>query len=212
MHRRKKRLISNLLVGIFTAMSTDTAERILDTARRLIAERGYNAFSYADIAEVVQISKPSIHFHFPTKAVLVQKLLVIYRTTLRAKLAEASALLPDPIARLRAYAAYWESCIRDNSAPFCVCALLAAELPSLPAEVAAEVKGYFRDLAGWLAATLEDGAAQGMLTLRRGAVAEAESLMAGVHGAMLSARVYGDADVFAAIVGDAFERLKRVPA
>jgi TetR/AcrR family transcriptional repressor of nem operon len=189
-------------------MSTDTAERILDTTRRLIAERGYNAFSYADIAAVVKISKPSIHFHFATKGALVQKLLVLYRAALRDKLAEATTLLPDPLARLRAYTGYWESCIRDNSAPFCVCALLAAELPSLPEEVATEVKGYFRDLAAWLTATLEDGARQGKLALRRGAVAEAESLMAGVHGAMLSARVSGgDADLFAAIVGDAVERL-----
>lgn len=188
-------------------MSNDTAERILDTAQQLIGGRGYNAFSYADIAEVVKISKPSIHFHYATKAVLVQRLLQRYRATLREKLAEMPGFLPDPVARLRAYAAYWESCIRDNSAPFCVCALLAAELPSLPGEVAVEVKGYFRDLAGWLAATLEEGAAKGKLVLPRGAVLEAESLMACVHGAMLSARVYEDADLFAHVVGDAIGRL-----
>lgn len=189
-------------------MSTDTAERILDTAQRLMVTRGYNAFSYADIAEVVKVSKPSIHFHFATKALLVQKLLQRYRAAARAGLETASASLPDPVARLRAYAGYWEECIRNDSAPFCVCALLASELPSLPPEVAAEVRGYFRDLAAWLTATLEQGAVQGKLVLRRGAAADAESFMACVHGAMLSARVYGDVEVFSGVVGDAIARLR----
>lgn len=188
-------------------MSTDTAQRILDTAQHLIVQRGYHGFSYADIAEVVNVKKPSIHFHFATKAELVRQLLLRYREQVRGGLEGLSSALPDPLGRLRAYAGYWEECIRDDSSPFCLCALLAAELLSLPAEVAGEVKGHFRDLAVWLAGTLEKGEAEGKLLLPRGAVAEAEGFMASVHGAMLSARVYGEADVFASVVGDAIGRL-----
>ena len=188
-------------------MSSDTANRILDTAQHLIVTRGYNAFSYADIAEVVSISKPSIHFHFATKAELVRKLLQRYREQVKLSLEQVSAQLPDPLARLRAYAGYWENCIRENTAPFCLCAMLASELLSLPPEVAAEVKLYFGELAAWLTATLEQGAAQSQLRLPRGAAVEAESFMASAHGAMLSARVYGNADVFARIVGGAIGSL-----
>lgn len=189
-------------------MSTDTAQRILDTAQQLIVQRGgYNGFSYADIADVVKISKPSIHFHFPTKAELVRQLLLRYRDIVKTNLALVSASLPDPLTQLRAYASYWEDCIRNDKSPFCLCALLASELLSLPAEVAEEVKRYFRELDAWLRATLEKGAAQGQLVLARGAAHEAESFMASAHGAMLSARVYGDADVFARIVGDAIDSL-----
>jgi TetR/AcrR family transcriptional repressor of nem operon len=188
-------------------MSTDTAERILDTAQHLIVTRGYNAFSYADIAEVVNVSKPSIHFHFATKGELVRKLLVRYRDQAKTNLELASTQLPDPMARLRAYASYWENCIRNDSATFCLCALLASELLTLPTEVATEVKLYFRELAGWLKDTMEQGAANGQMVLPRGAAAEAESFMASAHGAMLSARVYGEADVFAGIVGGAIDRL-----
>jgi TetR/AcrR family transcriptional repressor of nem operon len=189
-------------------MSSDTANRILDTAQHLIVTRGYNAFSYADIAEVVSISKPSIHFHFATKAELVRQLLVRYREQVKLSLEQLSVQLPDPLAQLRAYAGHWENCIRENTAPFCLCAMLASELLSLPPEVAAEVKLYFGDLAAWLTDTLEQGAAQGQLRLPRGAAVEAESFMASAHGAMLSARVYGDADVFARIAGEAIDRLR----
>jgi TetR/AcrR family transcriptional repressor of nem operon len=189
-------------------MSSDTADRILDTAQQLIVAKGYNAFSYADIAEVVGISKPSIHFHFATKAALVHKLLERYRDTLKGSLEQLAQNVPDPLGQLQAYAGYWEHCIRDNSAPFCLCAMLASELLSLPPDVAGQVRLYFDDLAGWLAAVMEQGVAQGRLRLARGAVAEAESFMASVHGAMLSARVYGDADVFARIASDAIGRLQ----
>src|SRR5471032_2219658 len=74
-----------------TCMSNDTAQRILDSAQTLIVERGYKGFSYADIAEVVNVSKPSIHFHYATKAVLVQQLVLRYREGTMAKLGQLSA-------------------------------------------------------------------------------------------------------------------------
>nr|WP_223295482.1 TetR family transcriptional regulator [Granulicella mallensis] len=37
------------------------ADRIVKTAHDLIAECGYSAFSYADIAKSVVFRKPSIH-------------------------------------------------------------------------------------------------------------------------------------------------------
>jgi hypothetical protein len=49
---------------------------------------------------------------------------------------------------------------------------------------------------------------QGVLRLPRGSALEAKSLLAVVYGAMLIARVSGDAAAFAAVVGDAIVRLK----
>ena len=50
-----------------TAPSRGTANRILDVAERLVQLRGYNAFSYADVAKAVGIRKASLHYHFATK-------------------------------------------------------------------------------------------------------------------------------------------------
>ena len=74
--------------------------------------------------------------------------------------------------------------------PFCVCALLASELPALPPEVAVEVRAYFQFLSGWLTGVIERGAEQGTLTISAAPRVEAEAFMATVHGAMLSARAY----------------------
>jgi len=184
-----------------------TAEDILRCAHTLIVAGGYQGFSYADIGEKVGIRNASIHHHFPTKAGLVRTLVVRYRATVEAGIAQLEREVPDPVERLRAYTRYWETCIAEGTAPFCVCALLASQLPALPEEVAQEVRAHFRTLAGWLTTVLERGANQGRLRLTGPAATEADVFMATVHGAMLSARAYGEAGAFAAIASPLVERL-----
>jgi TetR/AcrR family transcriptional repressor of nem operon len=113
----------------------------------------------------------------------------------------------DPFEQLRFYAGYWEACIADASAPFCVCALLAGQLPVLPEEVGLEVRAHFRSLSAWLTSVLERGARRGQLQLMSTPRAEAEAFMAAVHGAMLSARAYGDPKIFGVVTGALLERL-----
>ncbi len=182
-----------------TELSPKAAE-IVACARALLAVGGYNSFSYADISAAVHISKASIHHHFPSKAELVRKLLVLYREESRLGLAGMEQQITDPAAQLRAYTGYWAACIRDGSSPFCVCAMLAAELPAIPAEVADEVRGHFQDLSAWLTTVLTRGSAKGVFALKTNPETEALRFMATVHGAMLSARAYGDPEIFANIV------------
>lgn len=186
---------------------SSTADEILHCARALIVAGGYNGFSYADIAGVVGIRKASIHHHFPGKVDLVRTLVANYRQEARAGFAALEQHHPDPADQLRAYAAYWAACIGDPTSAFCVCALLATQIPVLPPEIAAEVQAHFRALSAWLASVLERGAKQGSLAFSGTAQATAEGFMATVHGAMLSARAYGDEKAFGAIVEPLIERL-----
>ena len=188
-------------------MSNNTSQRILDSAQALMVERGYNAFSYADISEVVKVSKASIHFHYATKTVLAEEVVRRYRHGAIANLRQLSSHVQGAPGRLEAYAGYWENCIRAST-PLCMCALLAAEIMTLPDQVKSEVQLFFRDVEGWLASTLEDGVRQGTLRLSSSAAMEAKSLLATVYGAMLAARVFGDATAFGAVVSGAIGRLK----
>jgi TetR/AcrR family transcriptional repressor of nem operon len=173
----------------------------------LIVNGGYNGFSYADIADVVGIRKASIHHHFPTKADLVRTLVLRYREDAQSGVAALENSGGQPLDILRTYADHWAKCIEDASRPFCVCAMLASELPSLPPEVATEVTAFFRFLSRWLTAVMERGAVTGSLTLSSPPEVEAETFLACVHGAMLSARAYGRRDMFAAVLHPALQRL-----
>lgn len=177
------------------------ATRILDCTRSLITAGGYNAFSYADISADVGITKASIHHHFAKKSDLVTVLVRRYRVAAAEGLAALDAAVADPLARLQSYAAWWSACIADSSQPLCLCAMLGAELPVLPAEVAAEVRLHFTHLAGWLEAVMAAGQASGCLRLPASAAVQAQAFLATVHGAMLSARACGNPALFESIVG-----------
>ncbi|QHN03665.1 TetR/AcrR family transcriptional regulator [Granulicella sp. WH15] len=188
-------------------MRSETAEKILKTANTLIAERGYSAFSYADISEAVGIRKASIHHHFPTKAGLVVAVLKEHRQ----RLVEGTELLDreisDPLARIGAYMKHWEECIRNQTMPFCVAALMAAELPALPDEVQAEIRQHFTTLSQWLEKTLKAGVKMQVIKLQGSVATEAQILMAVVHGAMLSARASGAPAVFQTITKAALKQI-----
>ncbi|EFK56447.1 Bacterial regulatory proteins, tetR family [Sphingobacterium spiritivorum] len=51
-------------------MDMDTRSAILTLADKLIREKGFNAFSFSDIARQLNIRNASIHYHFPTKTAL----------------------------------------------------------------------------------------------------------------------------------------------
>ncbi len=184
-----------------------TADELLHCARSLIIAGGYNGFSYADISEVVGIRKASIHHHFPSKVDLVRTLLQRYRQEAEAGIAQLERHHPHPADQLRAYTGYWAQCIGDPTSAFCVCALLATQIPVLPPEIVAEVRAHFRSLSAWLTSVLERGASEGSLAFAGTARSEAEGFMAAVHGAMLSARAYGDIEVFTVVTEPLIERL-----
>lgn len=187
--------------------ATSTSDEIIRCARSLITAGGYSGFSYADIAGVVGIRKASIHHHFPTKVDLVRTLVQRYREEFEIGITAIERNCPDPTERLGAYIGYWQGCIGDPETAFCVCALLASEIPLLPPEIAQEIQTYFHAFSTWLASVLGQGAEQGSIVLNGTARSEAEIFMATVHGAMLSARAYGDTQVFTDITKALMERL-----
>ncbi|WP_077036337.1 TetR/AcrR family transcriptional regulator [Pelomonas sp. KK5] len=189
-----------------TELSPKAAEIVAHT-RSLLAAGGYNSFSYADLAERVGISKASIHHHFPSKAVLVQTVVQLYRQEAKTALQSLVGHFDDPLTELHAYADYWSSCIRSGESPFCICAMLATEMPSIPDEVAVEVRLHFRDLNDWLASLLKRGASRGQFHLLNSTAVSAKGFVALVHGAMLMARALDDPKAFASIVQPAILKL-----
>ncbi|WP_028222451.1 TetR/AcrR family transcriptional regulator [Paraburkholderia oxyphila] len=190
-----------------TATGDITANRIVAAGRQLIMRRGYSGFSYADIAEAIEIRKASIHHHFPAKTDLVIAVLDEWREALDADVEALQASGADAIAQLHAYIGHWERCIADDTAPFCVAGMLGAELPSLPEEVAQAVKMFFDTLTSWIERVLESGVKDGLIKLGSSARTEAATLVSVVYGAMLAARVQGNVALFKDVTESAVERL-----
>ncbi|MFC6644767.1 TetR/AcrR family transcriptional regulator [Granulicella cerasi] len=188
-------------------MEGDTAKRIIQVAHDLLAERGFSAFSFADIAEAVGIRKASIHHHFPTKTALVVTVLEQHRQRMEEGHAALDQHFASPAERLQKYVAHWEVCIRKQTEPICIAALLGAELPGLPEEVQAAVGEHFKCLRQWISKNLKLGTRQEIFKLQDSADIEAEMLMASVHGAMITARVNHSSTLFRQLTQSALRRI-----
>src|SRR3954451_23784911 len=146
-------------------MTTDdelpTAVRILDAAERMLQVRGYNGFSYGDVAEELGITRAALHYHFPGKAELGQALIARYATRFGAALDALDETAPDATAKLRGYAdLYREVLSRDR---MCLCGMLAAEYRTLPEPLQESVSAFFERNSGWLRAVVEQGTSEGSL-------------------------------------------------
>jgi TetR/AcrR family transcriptional repressor of nem operon len=188
-------------------MQGETAERILDAANALLIDRGYSAFSYADIAATVRIRKASIHHHFPTKAGLVVAVLRRHRARISEGMKTLDGQIENPLIRIKNYFKFWEGCIEGQTLSFCIGALLGAEMPSLPEEIQAEVRLHFSMLTEWFMRTLKAGTKARAIQLQGTVATEAQMLIAVLHGAMLSARATSNCDVFRSLSQEALNRI-----
>lgn len=175
-----------------------TAERILDVAERLTQTRGFNGFSYADVAERLGITKASLHYHFPTKAKLGEALIARYAARFAAALSGIDASGVDAPRRLAAYAELYGRVLRAER--MCLCGMLAAEQRTLPEPMRRAVRRFFDDQEAWLVGVLEQGRAAGTLRFPGSAASAARAVLGGLEGAMLVARSYGDPERFQAAV------------
>jgi TetR/AcrR family transcriptional repressor of nem operon len=169
---------------------TGTAERILDVAEALVQSRGFNGFSYADVAEALDISKAALHYHFPGKAELGEALIARYASRFGDALVAVDRDEPDGPAKLRAYARLYADVFQDDR--MCLCGMLAADYATLPDPMRERVVRFFDDNERWLARVLEAGRSDGTLRFHGSSRSVARTLVGGLEGAMLVARPYGD--------------------
>jgi TetR/AcrR family transcriptional repressor of nem operon len=172
-----------------------TSGRILAVAERLAQTRGFNGFSYADIAADLAITKASLHYHFATKAELGRALIARYAERFAEGLAEIDKAA-DVETRIRRYMKLYESVlVRDR---MCLCGMFAAEYETLPAAMQQELRHFFNINEIWLIRNLESGRKAGRLRFEGSATGTVRLLIAALEGAMLLARAYGEPARFTA--------------
>ncbi|MBV8954842.1 MAG: TetR/AcrR family transcriptional regulator [Solirubrobacterales bacterium] len=167
-----------------------TSERILDIAERLVQTRGFNNFSYADIAKELGITTASLHYHFRGKAELGQALITRYAERFGDALDRIDAEIPDPRAKLEAYAGLYGGVLEGKR--MCMCGVLAAEYQTLPGPMRRAVIGFFDENQRWLAGVLKQGRTDKTLAYTGSPDEVAQSILSTLEGAMLVARPYGD--------------------
>jgi TetR/AcrR family transcriptional regulator, transcriptional repressor for nem operon len=186
-------------------MAADTSQRILDIAERLVQTRGFNGFSYADVAGAMKVTKASLHYHFPSKADLGARLIERYERNFLAALERIDVEARDAREKLRRYAAIYEDVLRDNR--MCLCGMLAAEFGTLPKPMKDDMRHFFDENERWLVAVLQQGKKEKSLRFAGAAAEAAQALIGSLEGAMMIARSYADVGRFKAASDRALKEL-----
>jgi TetR/AcrR family transcriptional repressor of nem operon len=182
---------------------SDTASRILAVAERLAQTKGFNGFSYGDIAQELELTTATLHYHFANKAELGRVLLVRYGAAFNAALERIESEASDPLQR---YVRLFEDVlVRDR---MCLCGMLAAEYSTLPSGMQVELRRFFDANEAWLARQLERARDQGQVYFSDSALEAARTLTAGLEGAMLLARSYEEPSRFTAIAHSLLQQLR----
>lgn len=168
-------------------------KKILIEAENLIQTKGYNAFSYRDIAEKIGIKTSSIHYYFPTKVDLVAEVV-------RENIASLGELLEDtlsdPAIRYREklekfFDGVFETTYLSDR-KMCLGGMLASEVLTLSEEIQYEVRLFFQKIENWLARLLTQGIEKQEFNVIADVTLESILILSMLEGALLMARLYQD--------------------
>ena len=171
-----------------------TRDHVLDVAERLAQTRGFNGFSYADIAAELKVTKASLHYHFPTKTDLGCALIERYGQRFGDALGQIHATGRPAFRQLESYVQLYADVLRSGR--LCLCGMLAAEYLTLAEPMRLAIRGFFDENEVWLGRLLESGRQAGDLSFDGPAAEAANALTSALEGAMLLARSYGDPSRF----------------
>ncbi|WP_299770989.1 TetR/AcrR family transcriptional regulator [uncultured Tateyamaria sp.] len=178
----------------------DTRNALLDQAEEFARRRGFDGFSFADLANSAGIRKASVHYHFPAKADLSFALMERYRAVFMDKLHAISAAEPMASARLLQFLNLYRQA-SDGGRSLCLCVALSVTQTALPKASLAELAAFHGDVIAWLETVFRLGQADGTLRHVSDPRAEAHAAMAQVEGAQIVARAAQDASRFEAAIG-----------
>ncbi len=84
-------------------MADGREAQLLAIARRLFAQKGFDATSLRDIADVAQITKAALYYYFPNKDALYERVVIEGMDALLVEVKAAVARMHTPTEKVRAF-------------------------------------------------------------------------------------------------------------
>ena len=166
-------------------------DKILEVARCLAQTKGYNAFSYRDLAAEVGIKTSSIHYYFPKKEDLALALIKQYRNIFAGLIADIDAQKCGPVSKFHKYLELFLDTVREGE-KVCLGGMLASEILAFGKGTRLEVQGFITDNETWLEKLIQEGIKLGVFKINGPPASVARDVFAALEGAMLIGRTFND--------------------
>ena len=185
--------------------STDTQQRILDSARELIYSRSYADVGVAAICEHAGVKKGSFYHFFPSKRELTLEVLDQYYLDFKHNLVErAFAQDIAPLARITRFGrlayTFQKQMLGDTGIVLgCPFGNLASEMATQDESIRSKIEKIFSNLQHGFRTVLNDAIAAGEVQ-NINVAATAQAMLAYFEGVMLMAKTQNDVEVLAQLL------------
>lgn len=166
---------------------SDTKTALLNSAENAARTRGFDGFSYADLAQDVGIRKASIHHHFPSKANLSVALMQRYHEKFQAICREIETKFETGGLQLAELINQYRAGSADGKS-LCLCTSFSTSRDSLPHEVLHQISLFRAAVTTWMARAFEKGRTDNSISGVLDPDLEAAATLALMEGAQLAAR------------------------
>lgn len=182
---------------------------LLEAAQKACCRRGYDGFSYSDLAKDVGIRKPSIHHHFPTKADLIEALIAQYSDDFFSHLSDISQHAKPAGVQLWQYLDRYRDQLAGGS-QLCLCVALSMNPDKLTDSCVDALNGFHAKSVKWLSGVFQLAERDGSITQIDRPQLEAIATLALVKGAQILSRAAGDITPYDVSVRRLSKRLLQV--
>ncbi len=168
----------------------NTKRTILNLAESLLQDKGFNGFSYAHISSDLGVKNAAIHYHYPTKEILVCAVIERYRDRFKLWINNSRVKDLAPEKKLDWFFSIYSDFRADNG-KVCLVGSLEAEFNSIPGAVQEEVQAMHKELLAWLQGMLKEGRDAGVFNFSGEPANKAALILSSLQGALQMARALG---------------------
>lgn len=166
-------------------MASPKRDELIQLADRLIREKGYNAFSFHDLAKAVGIKTASIHYHFPAKVDLGVAVIHWQEQQLEELIKRVGNR--PPAQQLDHFLAIYHPIHQQQQV--CLVGSLAPDFFTLEPAMQAALQAFSARMLAWVMAFLEVGRAQGQFVFSETVRSRALLLVGGMVSALQMSRL-----------------------
>lgn len=170
--------------------TSTTRENILKRATALFQGKGYNGFSFRDIAEPMGIKNAAVHYHFHSKADLGLAVIERYTDLLHLRTGQFMTSGGPALPMLEGYFAFHRNEVVDRHR-VCPIGNAAISIDELPDQISAATRRLSTEVLAFLTRVLELGREQGTMNFDGPAEQKALAIQATLQGSGQLSRIAG---------------------
>ena len=136
---------------------SSTKEKIAELGEELIRKRGYNAFSYHDIAAELGVKNAAIHYHFTSKEDLGVLVIVNTKERFRKMIGVLEGQQAKPKEKVAAFLELYKNSLVQGKV--CLVGALSPEYLTIGSKMQGEFQKLINEILEWMTDVLEEGLA-----------------------------------------------------